>query len=84
MGQLHMTNEAREWGLVDRFETMTAAVRRILDIEGLGERTGLHLAYRASLCLAWIIHEPGRREARSRVLAAAPAAFVLRTARAGE
>ncbi len=43
MWQLHMTNEAKEWGLVARFETMTAAVRRILDAEGLCDRTGLHL-----------------------------------------
>jgi hypothetical protein len=36
MWQLHMTNEAREWGLAGSCETVTAAVRRILDIERAG------------------------------------------------
>jgi hypothetical protein len=33
MWQLHMTNEAREWGLVGRFETIGQAVRRITELE---------------------------------------------------
>lgn len=34
MWQLKMTNSAREWVEVDRFETVTAAARRIREIEG--------------------------------------------------
>ena len=40
--QLHMTNEAREWGLVGRFETIGEAVRRITELEG-ASRNGLFL-----------------------------------------
>ena len=37
-------NEARGSGTsLTAFETATAAVRRNLDMEGLGDRTGLHL-----------------------------------------
>lgn len=43
MWELHKTNEARQWELADRFETVTAAVRHLLDIEGLTDRTGIHL-----------------------------------------
>jgi predicted nucleotidyltransferase len=42
MWQLHMTNEAREWGLVGRFETIGEAVRRITERVGAA-RTGLFL-----------------------------------------
>ena len=31
--QLHMTNEAQEWGLVDGFERIREAVRRIIELE---------------------------------------------------
>jgi hypothetical protein len=34
MWQLHMTNEAREWGLVSRLETIGKAVQRITELEG--------------------------------------------------
>jgi hypothetical protein len=34
MWQLKMTNEAREWIEVGTFETVTAAARRIREIEG--------------------------------------------------
>jgi hypothetical protein len=42
MWQLHMTNEAREWGLVGRFETIGKAVRQITELEG-SPRNGLFL-----------------------------------------
>jgi hypothetical protein len=42
MWQLHMTNEAREWGLVGRFETIGKAVGRITELEG-SPRYGLFL-----------------------------------------
>jgi hypothetical protein len=42
MWQLHTTDEAQEWGLVDRFETIREAVRRIIELERTA-RNGLFL-----------------------------------------
>jgi hypothetical protein len=42
MWQLHVTNEAREWSLVGRFETIGEAVRQITELEG-DTATGLFL-----------------------------------------
>jgi len=44
MWQLHMTSEAQKWGLVDRFETIREAVRRIIELERTA-RNGLLRTY---------------------------------------
>jgi hypothetical protein len=50
MWQLHMTNEAKEWGLVGDFETIGKAVLRIKELEGLSHN-GLFLrTYVDPLC----------------------------------
>jgi hypothetical protein len=36
MWQSHMTNEAKEWVEAGRFDSVTAAARRIIEIEGYG------------------------------------------------
>lgn len=42
MWQLHMTNADRQWVMVASFETVTAAARRIREIEG-GATGGIFL-----------------------------------------
>jgi hypothetical protein len=50
MWQLHMTNEASDWGLIGRFDTIGKAVQRIKELEG-SPRGGLFLrTYVDPLC----------------------------------
>jgi hypothetical protein len=40
MWQLAMTNAAKEWVVVGRFDSVTDAARRIRELEGPGDRRG--------------------------------------------
>ena len=51
MWQLHMTNAAKEWVEAGNFESVTAAARRIIEIEGYPV-LGIHLEMHVSTTAA--------------------------------